>query len=272
MTGIDTSTPVVLLKLYAQGAIGALRSLGRLGVAVYGVDRGAAAPSHSRYLRGRLDVDIDDAGPEDVEAIVEFGRRIGGHPVLIATDDVGALFVEDHAHRLRAVFRIPEQPPGLARRLYSKHEMHDLCVEHGVPTPAITVPQGRDNVQRFAANGSFPIVGRYKLLDVNPRLGNSFRLFVASDGLDVVRAMYLGLTGQRVHQTKPREHRKWLVEDFDVATAIASIRSGRLTPLERARSLRGVEETAWFAKDDPRPFVVRMLRGVGRALRRRARR
>ena len=38
--------------------------------------------------------------------------------------------------------------------------------------------------------------GLYKLLDVNPRVGSTFRLFVSSTGLDVVRALYLDLTEQ----------------------------------------------------------------------------
>src|SRR6266576_3219412 len=31
--------------------------------------------------------------------------------------------------------------------------------------------------------------GQYKLLDVNPRIGSTFRLFVAENGMDVARAM-----------------------------------------------------------------------------------
>jgi D-aspartate ligase len=41
--------------------------------------------------------------------------------------------------------------------------------------------------------------GRFKLLDVNPWIGSSsFRLFVADNGLDAPRALYLDLTSQAV--------------------------------------------------------------------------
>ena len=43
--------------------------------------------------------------------------------------------------------------------------------------------------------------GEYKLLDVNPRIGATFRLFVGDDGMDVLRALYLDLTGQEVAAT-----------------------------------------------------------------------
>ena len=38
--------------------------------------------------------------------------------------------------------------------------------------------------------------GQYKVLDVNPRIGCTFRLFAATNGMDVARALYLDMTGQ----------------------------------------------------------------------------
>ncbi|MBA3383443.1 MAG: carboxylate--amine ligase [Actinobacteria bacterium] len=98
--------------------------------------------------------------------------------------------------------------------------------------------------------------GRYKLLDVNPRLGASFRLFVGSDGLDVVRAAYLDLTGQTVPSSRPREGRRWLVENLDLVSSRRYFRDGALTVGDWARAFRGVDEAAWFAADDPLPFAA----------------
>ena len=51
-----------------------------------------------------------------------------------------------------------------------------------------------------------PRDGRYKVLDVNPRVGQSFRLFLAKNGMDVVRTLYLDLTGQEImYPIIPRE-------------------------------------------------------------------
>lgn len=98
--------------------------------------------------------------------------------------------------------------------------------------------------------------GRYKLLDVNPRIGGSFRLFVGADGMDVLRALYLDMTGQQVPASAPQEGRRWLVEPLDLASSLAYRRRGDLTAGEWVRSLRGVRETAWFAADDPLPFLA----------------
>jgi predicted ATP-grasp superfamily ATP-dependent carboligase len=96
--------------------------------------------------------------------------------------------------------------------------------------------------------------GTYKVLDVNPRIGATFRLFVAENGLDVARAAYLDLTGQAVPASRFREGRKWLVEDRDLVSSLRYYRDGVLSPGEWLRSFRGVEETAYFAADDPAPF------------------
>jgi len=112
--------------------------------------------------------------------------------------------------------------------------------------------------------------GKYKILDVNPRVGASFRLFVDSNDLDTARALYLDLTGQTISPTAPQYGRKWLVEDLDVACSIRYGRCGELNLLEWLSSLRGVRETAYLSFDDPLP-ALRMVLNDARTLLRRLR-
>jgi predicted ATP-grasp superfamily ATP-dependent carboligase len=98
--------------------------------------------------------------------------------------------------------------------------------------------------------------GKYKVLDVNPRIGSTFRLFTNTDGMDVARALYLDMTGKPVASAQPSEGRKWMVEDFDLFSALRSRRDRTLTLKHWVTSLRGVQETACFALDDPLPFLL----------------
>lgn len=97
--------------------------------------------------------------------------------------------------------------------------------------------------------------GSYKVLDVNPRIGATFRLFVAKNGLDVVRALYLDLTGQPVPVSEQVDGRKWLVEGGDFDSFLRYRREGKLTTRRWVASLAGVRETAYFAADDLKPFL-----------------
>jgi D-aspartate ligase len=115
--------------------------------------------------------------------------------------------------------------------------------------------------------------GKYKLLDVNPRLGSTFRLFVDErTEVDVVRALYLDLTGQDVPSAEQPLERKWIVEDRDLRASLAYRRAGRLPLGTWLRSLRGTDEAAWFAWSDPVPFARMLLRLVAGSFRRTRRR
>jgi D-aspartate ligase len=100
--------------------------------------------------------------------------------------------------------------------------------------------------------------GEYHLLDCNPRVGAQFRLFENAASIDVVRAMHLDLTGRSVPEA-PMRHRSFVVEHLDLASRLSRAdRSAR----NRARPRRGPIERAWFAPDDPVPFVSMMVRQV----------
>jgi D-aspartate ligase len=118
--------------------------------------------------------------------------------------------------------------------------------------------------------------GQYKVLDVNPRIGSTFRLFAGDGDMDVARALYLDVTGQTIQPSSPRYGRKWIVEDCDLASSIRYFRDGQLTVKDWLMSFRGVQETAFLSLRDPIPavavfvsdaqqFATRMFRRNGRA-------
>ncbi|MFN2543946.1 MAG: carboxylate--amine ligase [Actinomycetota bacterium] len=386
-------TPVVVLKVMSGrcAALGTVRSLGRMGVPVFLVHGDRRAPAaRSRYLAGRSIWDVERASDDDrTQRLLDVAERIGARPVLIPTDDVGALFVADHAERLRGSFSFPDQPPGLARTLANKHLLHDACERAGVATARMAVPASRRDVERFCDEAGLPVVakavdpialgsgmrsvailqardevvaytdaareagvgimlqehipggpesvwmfngyfgeesrcmfggvgrklrqyppytgmtslgecvrndeveetsrrflsglgyrgvvdmgfrfderdGRYKLLDVNPRIGAAFRLFVAPAGMDVARAEYLDLTGREVPASEVRAGRRWIAELHDPASSFLYWRDGRLTAGAWIRSLRGVDEKGSFARDDLRGSMASYRSDLGRAVR-----
>lgn len=392
---VETSTPVIVLVPGLFGA-GIARSLGRLGIPVYGVHRAAHSPAaSSRYWRKNYVLDLARVAPSTaVDWLSDLAQTVGGRPLLIPTDDASCLFVADHVAALAETFRLPNQPPGLARALSSKEGMYQLCRDHAIPTPATLFPRSRADIMAFLSHAQFPLMlkgidtqalqrrtgvrmvviddaetllrrydelespgepslmvqelipggadavwmfngyfddasrclfgltgkklrqyppytgatslglcatnatvanqttafmqalgyrgildigykydartNQYMLLDVNPRIGSTFRLFVDSAGMDVARALYCDLTSQPVTIGVPRNGRKWVSEAFDLASSWTYHRRGELATQAWLRSFRGVEEAAWFARDDPLPFMAMAL-AAGRHMLRRAR-
>lgn len=117
--------------------------------------------------------------------------------------------------------------------------------------------------------------GQYKLLDLNPRIGSTFRLFTATNGMDVARALYLDLTGQPVPPSIAPEGAKWMLEYPDLFGYLIYYRDGQRGLGGWLPSLRGVRESAWFAIDDLLPFAAMScgfaMKGPGDFLKLRAR-
>jgi predicted ATP-grasp superfamily ATP-dependent carboligase len=110
-----------------------------------------------------------------------------------------------------------------------------------------------------------PRDGLYKVLDINPRVGQAFRLFVSENDMDVVKSLYLDLTGQKMFPIIPREGRRWVIEDFDIISSFHYYQEGTLKLGEWLRSFRRLEEGAWLNWKDPFPFLMMSFRLVKRS-------
>lgn len=186
---MNTARPVLMFRLWYHGGIGAVRSLGRLGVPVHAVHDDARVPAaRSRYLREVLQWDFDGTpSAESVEFLLEAGRRIGGSPILLVADDPAQRFVSEHADALDEVFTFPRQPAELNQRLYSKRGMYELCLEHGVATPLASFPQSRDEAREALERATFPLV--LKPIDVvRFRRRNNVAMYIAPDRVDALAA------------------------------------------------------------------------------------
>ncbi len=389
LAAIDSRVPVVVIYRGGHGALAVARTLGRLGVPMYLIaQEGMATPVwSSRHWSRRTRWDFDLPPDASLRFLLDVGRDIevahGARPIILTLADWVAIFLEEHADALGEQFIFPRAQHPVVHRLANKWKMFSLAGEHGIPTPATTYPQSRDEVMTFLEAASFPIVmkaadpylpyvpskkvvqssrellnkfdhdatlgpsnlilqeyipgdaesvwmcnayfgresachaiftgkklrqvsatgiaslavclpnetveeqtrsfmqgvgyqgcvgigyrydardGLYKLLDVNPRVSGVFRLFSASNGMDVVRVCYLDLTGQTIPASALSIGRRWLLED-DALAALTAMREGRLTVKQWITSLRGVREAHWFAADDPMPAFVWLWSGIRR--------
>jgi len=99
------------------------------------------------------------------------------------------------------------------------------------------------------------VADKYLVLDVNPRVGASFRALVDDRGWDVARAMFADLEGIAVNPGRSLDRRRWLAEHADLVSSLRYARAGQLNFRTWISSIVDVEELAWFARDDPRPLL-----------------
>jgi predicted ATP-grasp superfamily ATP-dependent carboligase len=114
--------------------------------------------------------------------------------------------------------------------------------------------------------------GRLKLVDFNPRVGAQFQLFRTTTGVDVVRALYLDLTGHACPRGTQIDGRELVVEHLDALAAVSARLRHRpgSGPLHAPFPNPARRETAWLAWDDPLPSAAATLRFASAAVSRLA--
>jgi predicted ATP-grasp superfamily ATP-dependent carboligase len=156
----DTSLPVLVLQMQHHGALGVMRSMGRLGVRTYGVHSTRHPPaSFSKYCRRAFELDLDHTPPqESVDRLRTIAREIGPMPLLLPTSDESALFVARNASQLQNHFRFPANPIEVVWSLYNKKAMHRLAKQLSIPTPETVFPQSLTEVLEFCERARFPVM------------------------------------------------------------------------------------------------------------------
>lgn len=161
---LDGDVPVLMIKLgrypLHHGVLGAIRSLGRAGVPVYGVHEDRFSPaSLSRYLTGRFVWPAVGEDPDELlRGLSAMASRIGCQAILLPTDDRAAVLVAEHGPELRRSFRLPGQPDTPPRQLADKLGLFRICRDAGIACPDVTVPTSRADIVEFAQRTRFPVV------------------------------------------------------------------------------------------------------------------
>ena len=99
--------------------------------------------------------------------------------------------------------------------------------------------------------------GRYKLLDINPRLW-TWATLGARAGIDFPYLLWQMLVGIPVQEQAGRTDVRWVRMITDVPAAIHEMVRGRLSPGAYVRSLRSPLEFSVMALDDPLPGLVEL--------------
>jgi D-aspartate ligase len=159
----DTSMPVLVVKVSSNplhhGRLGIARSMGRVGVPVFGVYEDRFAPGGmSKYVRGKFVWENDGASADEFLAgMSEIAAYLKRPSILVPTDDYGAILIAEHREALSDAFVFPVQPRDLPRTVASKAGLYELCRQLHVPCPQAVFPTTRAEVDEFLSRAVFPV-------------------------------------------------------------------------------------------------------------------
>ena len=267
---VDTSVPALMMRIGTyplhHGSVGAVRSLGRLGIPVFAVTEDRFTPTaQSRYLRRAIV--WRTTGAEDpqelVSRLLEIGAEIGARPVLVATDDEAALLIAEHAPALSELFRLPRVAADLPRRLASKQGLATLCRELDVAAPASGAPRSMDELFEEAHRIGFPLIVKNDeawLRLTNPAVPSSTLVHDLA-GLEALAAGWPSLPSVLLQEHIPPDGAQdWIVhayfgEDPETVVAFTGIKLRSWPPKAGVTAL---------AYSTPNPDLLQLAVGFGR--------
>lgn len=149
--------PTAFVLNIATSGLSAMRSLGRAGLPVVGVD---PDPSHAGFA-SRYGVAVRSPHPVRepellVEFLLEMGSRLEQPGILSPASDGTVLFVSRHREDLAESFRFILPPSEVMEAAVDKRRLYELCGRHGVATADTYYPITMDDVHAIKDDVQYP--------------------------------------------------------------------------------------------------------------------
>ncbi len=150
--------PSAFVLNVGHAGLGAIRSLGRAGVPVVGLD---PATSHlgfaSRYCTARQCPHPVHEPDLLVECLLREGRQLSQPGILSPASDAFVLFVSRYRDALREYFRFNLPPPEVMEASVDKRGLYEVADRCGVAHATTFYPEHLDDVHRIKRELEYPV-------------------------------------------------------------------------------------------------------------------
>jgi predicted ATP-grasp superfamily ATP-dependent carboligase len=150
--------PAVVTPLDVHMGVDIARSLGRRGIAVYGLDGDRATPGRSsRYVRFVHGTLARTSESQFIDALLALGRRLG-RAVLFPLADDEVLAVSRHRDALQPYFDFVMSSHETVESLLAKDGLADIAARLDIGAPRTFVPADVEDVANAAHTLTFPVI------------------------------------------------------------------------------------------------------------------
>ncbi|HEV2066921.1 MAG TPA: hypothetical protein VGR08_08790 [Thermomicrobiales bacterium] len=149
--------PTAFVLNVSLAGLGAMRSLGRAGVTVIGLD---PDPGHAGFA-SRYCTALQCPHPvHEPDALLEFlldqGRQLSEPGILSPASDAFTLFISRYRDELQDLFRFNLPTPEVMEATIDKRKLYELADRVGVPHATTVYPETMDDVLRIADQLDYP--------------------------------------------------------------------------------------------------------------------
>lgn len=150
--------PTAFVLNVSHAGLGAIRSLGRAGVTVVGLD---PDPGHvgfaSRYCTARRCPHPVHEPDQLAEFLVNESRQLSEPGILSPASDAFVLFVSRYRDVLQEHFRFTLPPPDVMEAAVNKRKLYEICDRAGIAHATRFYPETMDDVHRIKNELDYPV-------------------------------------------------------------------------------------------------------------------
>jgi predicted ATP-grasp superfamily ATP-dependent carboligase len=148
---------VFVFSLFDTG-LGVVRSLGRAGIPVIGLDSNPVMPGFaSRYCEAKLSPDPVHEPEALLEFLLKEGDRLDEPGILMPAADAYVLFIAQYREVLckRFLFTLPPDP--VLEAMVNKRRQYALAEQIGIPLAKTYYPESMDEVEQIKEDLDYPM-------------------------------------------------------------------------------------------------------------------
>lgn len=164
----NTKQKAFVLSLFDTG-LGVVRSLGRAGVQVIGLDSNPVMPGFaSRYCQAQLSPDPVRQPEALLDFLMKAGERLDEPGILMPASDAYVLFMARYRAELSVRFKFLLPPDDVLAALVDKRCQYDLAEQVGIPVAKSIYPETMDAVEDVKNDLDYPVF-------IKPYMGHLWR-------------------------------------------------------------------------------------------------
>lgn len=157
MRSLEPTATAFVLNISLAG-LGAVRSLGRAGIPVVGLDPDTShAGFASRYCRADVCPHPVRQPEQLLESLLEAGHKLPAPGVLSPASDGFVLFMSRYRDELAKLFRFAMAPSEVVESVVNKRKLYELADRHGMPHATLHCPESLDDVHRVKNDVCYPV-------------------------------------------------------------------------------------------------------------------
>ena len=159
ITSLDTDRPIAFVLKMGGTGLGVIRSLGRRGIPVIGLDSSFLEVGFfSRYCESIVCPDPEKKEEEYIYLLLAIGEQLNTKGVLIPTGDVDVLAISKHQDELEKYYYFPMAKFDVIEKLLNKRKFYEMLEKLNVPHPKTYFPNDISDVKEISKEITYPYI------------------------------------------------------------------------------------------------------------------